>query len=233
MRAALINYFVGSAYRSTSGYEIKTFLDVGTHQELWDWQQEHFVKLYHVDAHYNGDRFAQVVQVCPPASLKCTGRATRRLVQIWQGELIIILHLNCAERSRHPDATHANNIGVSANTAPEQKRDLRQLPAVCGICRRLLCRCYSTTQSPKILLCILTRLALLQTRISTARLGLHTTARRSRETGRARNTSIVRIPCSSTVSLRISMRILPTRNCTCNVSGEPVAAYHQSGIFVG
>ena len=159
MRAALINYFVGSAYRSASGYEIKTFLDVGTHQELWDWQQEHFVKLYHVDAHYNGDRFAQVVQVCPPASLKCTGAATRRLVQIWLGELIIILHLNCAERSRHPDATHANNIGVSANTAPEQKRDLRQLPAVCGICRRLLCRCYSTTQSPKILLCILTRLA--------------------------------------------------------------------------
>ena len=63
MRAAVMNYFVGSAYRTTSGYELKSFLDINTHEELWDWQQQHFINLYHVEAHYNGDAFGQVLHV--------------------------------------------------------------------------------------------------------------------------------------------------------------------------
>lgn len=60
MRATIKNYFIGSAYRTTSGYQLKSFLDINTHEELWDWQQLHFINLYHVDAHYNGDAFGQV-----------------------------------------------------------------------------------------------------------------------------------------------------------------------------
>lgn len=55
MRAGLKNYFVGSSYRVPDGYELKTWMDIRSLDELWDWQQLHFANLFHLETYYNGD----------------------------------------------------------------------------------------------------------------------------------------------------------------------------------
>ena len=57
MRAALKNYFVGAQYRVPNGYELKSWLDIKTHEELWDWTEILFADFYHLETYYNGDPF--------------------------------------------------------------------------------------------------------------------------------------------------------------------------------
>mmetsp|Transcript_30393 Transcript_30393/g.49080 ORF Transcript_30393/g.49080 Transcript_30393/m.49080 type:complete len:787 (+) Transcript_30393:179-2539(+) len=56
IRAAMKNYF-SSPYRTPHEYQIKSWMDIQTHEELWDWQQILFAGAYHQDTHYNGDAF--------------------------------------------------------------------------------------------------------------------------------------------------------------------------------
>jgi hypothetical protein len=60
MRAALKNYFVGSAYRTPNGQELKTWLDIRSPEDFWDWTQIHFASLYHLETYYNRDTFSRV-----------------------------------------------------------------------------------------------------------------------------------------------------------------------------
>eukprot|EP00291_Cryptomonas_curvata_P026996 CAMPEP_0172177884 /NCGR_PEP_ID=MMETSP1050-20130122/15709_1 /TAXON_ID=233186 /ORGANISM="Cryptomonas curvata, Strain CCAP979/52" /LENGTH=614 /DNA_ID=CAMNT_0012850503 /DNA_START=242 /DNA_END=2086 /DNA_ORIENTATION=+ len=55
MTAALTNYFLAYSYRDPNSFDLKSFTDIQTTKDFWNWLEIYFVDTIYKDSYYNGD----------------------------------------------------------------------------------------------------------------------------------------------------------------------------------